>query len=503
MAFVGSTNFSVEGDANNIVRGNQNVYNIQTAYFKVKNADKDVDDDDEFEFGEYRTIICRDIYKIQEIFWHETMGGNKELIYIAEVEGLRRSSSSLSRFTVVSHSGDQAQEAWKTEFLRFTRDLRSDRAQLFGLTKSKIPSLILYGDLVPLGHLTNSGFKIGLFTGIYLWALARNLNCMLPEIWLDPKTDSLCRGPRGPCFCAPGLGLDGVRLAHTSPSTEFLKDEICLRYFLSQGKMFDRMFLRTLADTTSIPGQGPTFPIMPTNKIGVFSDLDLPREAIAVRSGGGHYKCRPFVYLHLDLDWKEECSAWLAHAVRTFKHLCIPLDNQIHNYALNLPTLYLKGALASPSVKYPQQMNSPSLQIYLFVHPAPLSSPPDASTKSLHYWSFDKAGASSISCEECEELGLPTKLEVTPEWRRYFWPCGTYEVVCQYQEAKELAIRADKEAGGMEHAYVRHLGFDVDWEAVLPVVRFEEVEKVDKEVGSSGQEKSMWVAVGDIPAFGF
>ncbi|KAL0066371.1 hypothetical protein AAF712_006630 [Marasmius tenuissimus] len=46
MAFVGSSKFTIEGDANNIVQGNQNVYNIQTAYFQVE-TEKD-DDGEEY-----------------------------------------------------------------------------------------------------------------------------------------------------------------------------------------------------------------------------------------------------------------------------------------------------------------------------------------------------------------------------------------------------------------------------------------------------------------------
>ncbi|KAK1220605.1 hypothetical protein PQX77_016628 [Marasmius sp. AFHP31] len=560
MAFVGSSQFTIEGDANNIVQGNQNVYNIQTAYFQVEA------DEDGKEYKEYRTIIRGDIYKLQDVFWHQTLDGNgsvlEQLVYIAEINDPDGSGGSVARFTVLAYRGSRAREAWKSEFIKFSQDFRSDRVQLFAINRSKIPALIFYGDLLPFGQLTDNGLRTGMLSGVNLGALARSLASLPPTMWFNHQNGFISRNN------TRALVSSGIHLEPSLPTV--LRNEASLKYFLGLGRDFDRMFVKTMAYRTSIQAYGAT----QTNahRVSVFRDARLSStmtdtsELVAVRSGGGNYKCsidgggclsrssrtqmdngftrfrlhangthHRRLCIHFDYDMEEEMSRWLVQADGVFCRLGVSVNEaRMNDYALNLPRFYLKGALSklpSRRRRRVQRQNQDRANLYLFIRTIPISSsdpsPCSTTTNSLHFWSFSSLGSTPIPPKECRSLGLPTKLVPVTEWTRYSWPGETYEVIRRYAEAKGFGMHRR----GMDGSeFAGYLGMEVGWEiAAAGRGRVEEsLEEVEGTLEGSAaegdgdasgafgalsraifelvnrtKEKSIWAAVGDIPAYGF
>ncbi|KAJ8081723.1 hypothetical protein PM082_007569 [Marasmius tenuissimus] len=56
-------------------------------------------------------------------------------------------------FTVVQYSGPGAQRAFEEDFRRLARILTSNASQIYGYSKSEIPSIIMHNELIPAVHL--------------------------------------------------------------------------------------------------------------------------------------------------------------------------------------------------------------------------------------------------------------------------------------------------------------------------------------------------------------
>ncbi|KAF9265340.1 hypothetical protein L218DRAFT_167969 [Marasmius fiardii PR-910] len=180
MAFVGVSDFSIEGSAHVHVQRDQNInYTTQVIQQKKKRTIYD-------EFYDVRLgAICRaqDIHQEkyprrwdsgEREWWEEGLLRVNRTICTAKIRGQHG-----SRFTVVSYNGPEAKEAWKDDFRRFSRTTDAVKMQLFGINRSSVPLLIFYGDLLPLAHVWD---RIGLFGKTYAGALTVSMDCDVSEL---------------------------------------------------------------------------------------------------------------------------------------------------------------------------------------------------------------------------------------------------------------------------------------------------------------------------------
>ncbi|KAI3606049.1 hypothetical protein WG66_003936 [Moniliophthora roreri] len=180
------------------------------------------------DYNEFQTIRRGDMYvvkkvvsnEVEDLVWNKTQGGSKRTflrgertIHTVEVQG-----KAAVRFTAVSYGGQDAHKLWKKDFTACSRLQDHTAAQLFGINRSSIPSLIFYNGLSVL------------------------------ELWLDVSTGNLIT----PGHDQPDLNVSlplfqdyqnykfGRPLTASTPTTmDMLKKETALKFFQSHKDRFD------------------------------------------------------------------------------------------------------------------------------------------------------------------------------------------------------------------------------------------------------------------------
>ncbi|KAK1223642.1 hypothetical protein PQX77_013464 [Marasmius sp. AFHP31] len=135
-------------------------------------------------------------------------------------------------FTVVEYRGPEAAKAFEEDFAMLLTTLcgsgTQDVCRVYGYNKLKIPSLILYNELMPVAQ---SGLNVGRLGAIYLRCLSYQLGCEGEELWVDSGRGVICRGPPGP---EPMLAVGGIHGIGNLPlATELLQEDILLRFLAS------------------------------------------------------------------------------------------------------------------------------------------------------------------------------------------------------------------------------------------------------------------------------
>ncbi|ESK84592.1 hypothetical protein Moror_13349 [Moniliophthora roreri MCA 2997] len=119
------------------------------------------------------------------------------LINIASIHGEDRDSE----FVYVRYDGQDASEAFRRDFEQFSRSRNVHTAQLFGYNGGQfsLPALIFYDALVPVAYIwERNDFSPLIFTylshqlGVVPIA---NRNLDFGEVWVNPRTGTLCVGP--------------------------------------------------------------------------------------------------------------------------------------------------------------------------------------------------------------------------------------------------------------------------------------------------------------------
>ncbi|KAF9260546.1 hypothetical protein L218DRAFT_574350 [Marasmius fiardii PR-910] len=351
--------------------------------------------------------------------------------------------------------------------------------QLFGINQSNVPSLVFYGDLVPVAQVLDD--RVEKFGRCYLGTLLDNFRCPLPEIWIDSKQGTFVRGVGGPYCEIRSLGLNDESL----PScTQFLRDDVYLRY-LSRFPL-DRQFDRAVLNVHRLRSSSEDL-YATTNQPHVLSGVTGSIIAVGGRIWEATGKClntqvqmpdgtmRFHLKDHKDRMFQlyssrseDEC-AWLSQASSVFDKLGISLDENLSNYQLITPVFWLQGWMMNSAIK--RQRRLQGSPIYLFIPPIPLSPPlVSGTTVSVHIWSFDETGQAPISNESCEYLGLPVQL-----WLQVFqssyqpsWPKETYQAIHKWQIARGFDPSSTN--------FARFLGYPV-YHAQLDARRFEELDE--------------------------
>ncbi|KAG7096492.1 hypothetical protein E1B28_003922 [Marasmius oreades] len=465
MAFTGSSGFSIQGSAYNSVQGNQI---INSTTIQVRQEKKHT------MYDEFHTIILGSVCRIRDIYREDYLRrlavGKREWWEFARPRVDRaictariRGESVDSRFTVVSYTGPEAKKAWKKDFQRCYNAVDTTKMQLFGINQSNIPLLIFYGELIPLAHIWD---RIGSLGRSYAITLAWDMKWRVSNTWIDTEKGTLIEGLEGPNNDSfERQPILGIKMA-LAPSVELLQNHLCLEYLSrsSPDKEFDLFLINLLDQASAVTVE--ELPVT-TNRPTVLSDHTNAMIAIGNGIWEGAGPCLKSRVTMADgrtrfvltnrtspmlavSDLADDSMAWLSQASSVFHKLgSSSLNEDLSSYKFVGPAIVLRGSVEeSVQIRHPQ-----SLPIYFDLHPLPLFPLLEPGlTVSPHSWSFDEHGQTSIPEDECEYLGLPTKILVTRSTNyKVFWPTETYNLIRQWQIARGFDPTTTE--------FARYLGF--------------------------------------------
>ncbi|KAK1227241.1 hypothetical protein PQX77_009766 [Marasmius sp. AFHP31] len=451
-------NFQITGGTFNQVKGDQHNYNYTTTIVQAK-------EEEPSEFDEYFKVKLGGIFKLRDVGCTA-----KKTICTARV--LEQPGMV---FTVLQYSEPDAHRAFLEDFQTLSSTLTSNASQIYGYSKSSIPSLILYNELAPASQLNGI---IGLLGEFYLGSVAAQLGCGgVDELWIDTGRGIICRGPLGPP-CLIGLLRRWFGESDVPLAAELLQSDVLLRFAASlKLKQVDRYVISdTALHSSQIDG-----PVRVSQPTVISKSTDTPIAVVTNNAWESIYSnlsdrkvldngLTRFTLTgdprHILLEWNETTnlkSAWISQARRVFHNHGIPLEDDLSMYYLVFPYGSIWVNLEGCSeAQLKQQSQQP---IYLFVCPPP-SDPGYRETSSLHYWSFHVEGRSPLSPDTCRGLGLPNALELHYELLTYSWSSKDYQRIHQYQHHQGF------DPSTMDFA--RHLGYDdIFFQPVNDSARFE------------------------------
>ncbi|KAL0566066.1 hypothetical protein V5O48_015950 [Marasmius crinis-equi] len=194
-----------------------------------------------------------------------------------------------------------------------------------------------------------------------------------------------------------------------------------------------------------------------------------------MESGETRFTLEGAGWLRIWTDRIEEGVAWMSQALSVFHALGVSLDDNLKNFELIVPDLYLRGEVFYSEHTRRQQ------PIHLFIRrlsPSTPSTPSDRyRTSALHYWSFDPTGRHPLSAETCNQLGLPTELSlwVYPPHQDH-WDNESYRRIHEYQLARGFDPTTND--------FARHLGYPT-YSVQSDADRFEELPIFSSDSNSS------------------
>ncbi|KAK1216603.1 hypothetical protein PQX77_020723 [Marasmius sp. AFHP31] len=443
-------NFQITGSTFNQVQGDQYNSNYTTTIVQAK-------EEEPSEFDEYFKVKLGGIFKLRDVgssaYPRRWDNGDR---YWPE-QGKPRSDKTICTarvleqpgmvFTILQYSGPDAHRAFLKDFRMLSNTVTSNASQIYGYSKSSIPSLILYNDLVPALQLALNGI-IGTLGLMYLGNIVMQLGCNnIDELWIDTGREMFCRGPPGPAFYTRyywywfgdselPLTAELVRsdvLPRFAASLKSKEVDRCINdSHVQQASDVDARLVRLRVSQPAVISALTNTPIaVATNnawKSGPFDDL-LDRKVLEngltrfTLNGSPRY---------IALRWNENVDdAWMSQAWSIFHDRGVTLEDDLSLYYLVYPWAWLRVSdfWHESEAEHKQQSQQP---IYLFVR-LPPSDLQDCETSSLHYWSFDEDGRSPLPPDTCHGLGLPNELKCESNFRAICWTNEHYQNIHQYQ----------------------------------------------------------------------
>ncbi|KAK1225138.1 hypothetical protein PQX77_011920 [Marasmius sp. AFHP31] len=441
-------NFQITGGSFNQVQGDQ--YNY-TTIVQAKEGEPS-------EFDEYFKVKLGGIFKLRDVGssayprrwdngdrweWEEGKPRSDKTVCIARV--LEQPGMV---FTMLQYSGPDAHRAFLEDFRMLSSTLTSNASQIYGYSKSSIPSLILYNDLAPASRLMKGNLDLGV---MYLLSLAKQLGCMeVEELWIDNGRGIICRGPREPGFRTRYMVAHWFGESDVPLTTDLLQRDVLLRFAASlkskevDGNVIHYAFPSSWADASVRVSQPTVISKLTNTPIAVANNAwestntlsdrkvlenGLTRFTLAHDSG----------YLSLQCNGNAD-DTWMSQAWRIFHNRGITLEDDLSVYDLVWPYATLKSEW--------QRFQQP---IFLFVRPPP-SDPINRNTTSLHHWSFHEDGCSPLSPDTCFSLGLPIELEYNYSCHALSWSNEDYQRLHQYQVLRGFDPSTTD--------FARHIGYD-------------------------------------------
>ncbi|ESK91192.1 hypothetical protein Moror_2912 [Moniliophthora roreri MCA 2997] len=254
MAFSGVSDLNIEGDAVNIVQGDQNNHHITAEIIHIHGSSA-MSSVERTEYDEFEYVKWGHIYKLKEIAMvegeldYESQDCRAEeldvtkTVYTAQIHGMREST-----FTALTYRGKDAELVWKRDFLRFARTEHITSVQLFGLNRSQIPTLIFYEELIPLGQICR---REHFWTTIRLgYSVLHQLSCHSDELWLNSRNGRICSGPVGPQTDVRWVPVPVPVVM--PPDSDLLKDHLAFRQLLQlqreSGSRLDNYVISVASD---------------------------------------------------------------------------------------------------------------------------------------------------------------------------------------------------------------------------------------------------------------
>ncbi|KAF9262446.1 hypothetical protein L218DRAFT_405676 [Marasmius fiardii PR-910] len=423
----GSTGTNIKGGHFSNVGGDQNNYyqtNVQNGGKKGK-TNRDLP-----ELSEFTEVKRGDIYKYGNscYSWRFYSNGKdtEAAIYHAEINIVGPFGQ--KKYTIKTYHGRSGRKEWRREFLRCSRDWHGD-VPLFGYNKSSVPSLIFYGELIPIVHV-----EVGLVGRLYFGLLKKALGCLRNELWMDPTKGSFCRGPVGP-KCVEWFDEFGLI---TIPSdVEFLKEDILIRYLSGIkhdfGLIWAHVYYSGHVECLKEISSGCHSQIISslTNSTIAFNrNVRWDSFEGCVHSEGRTADGATRFLLtdrgrYIKVNSTGETFSWLSQAPNVFHAHNIRFDGDLSNFKLIFATFELKGTLQKS--RYKHQRRHLGGLIYLFLLPSP------SPNMCFYFWTHNPSGQDPLSSDTCKYLGLPFKLSVTVKYIQYSWPTKIYKALHDYQ----------------------------------------------------------------------
>ncbi|KAF9261558.1 hypothetical protein L218DRAFT_1001601 [Marasmius fiardii PR-910] len=391
------------------------------------------------------------------------------------------------KFTVKTYRGRNAKKEWRRDFLRCSEDWCRD-IPLFGYNTSSVPLLIFCGELIPIACVQVPVGMTMYVMQLYFEGLRNTLDCPMNEIWMDPSNGEFCRGPAGPeCWD----WIDDLMGITIPANVDFLKENVLVRYLSS--KKNDRSFLAALIYSNLEDGKN-----FRSNHPEIVSSLSSSTIAFRPNVRWMNYKgcfkekkvvqggltrfCLNDGQRLLEVRSVGEAYAWLMQALSVFHAHGISFDEDLSQYKLVYPRLWLKGTLERS--KFRQRFGP----IYLFFEPC-LS--PDG---RFYFWSHDPNGQDPLSRDMCKHLGLPFKLSLREVvYYEKTWPTKVYKALHDYQILRGFDPRTTD--------FAQSVGVII-WQVVLPENRFQELDQgiVDSFLGPASNNPRLWVEEQEFPS---
>ncbi|KAK1219585.1 hypothetical protein PQX77_017681 [Marasmius sp. AFHP31] len=444
--FPNAQNFQITGGNFNHINGDQINY---TTLVQAEKKELTVLD-------EYYYVRCGAIYKLKEngrYLWEKGEQWCSRVGRRGRADRISYAVEIVDRpgrvFTLVEYIGPEAKEAFENDFAMLISKLTLSGPQVYGYNLSAAPSILMYNELVPAAQV-NAG-SVG---RVYLHSLSSQLRCRDGELWLDPARGVFCRGPPGP---DPMLSLWIFGRDQLPLTAELIQEDVLLRFLAGRkSKDIDNAVVCGVASSgafTIVPERvlQPTVismltnaPIVVTNNSWKsFGDSLSDRKLLADGMARFTLAGGDCLWLEWNLDARE---AWMSQAWSVFGARGISMEEDLSVYYLLFHRASLFKYLSDSEAR--QQSQQP---IYLFIKPPPFDLD-DGRTSSIHFWSFDEDGHSSLSHNLCLDFGLPTTFSIYQVSESFSWSNDAYDSLRQYQLLRGFdPSTAD---------FTRSLGFD-------------------------------------------
>ncbi|KAL0572516.1 hypothetical protein V5O48_009442 [Marasmius crinis-equi] len=414
------------GDHTNLssVQGDQKIY-VNTEGKKKRSIVGT--EEEEAEFAEFHEITRGDIIAVQTVYCgvieHYDNEQQKWVKWGEQtvITGKVVAGGMASKCTVVSYSGEGAEERWRSDFWQLSGARRADKAQLVAINRSSIPMHVILGDLVPAAHLWD---QVGAIGRHHLGALTEQMGCW-SNLWLDTSRGVFCRGPKGPECTKLVWDMEELPL-----DAELLQEDVMLRHLIS--RKLDRQAIYTLArssygELSQVKVGRPTIISARTNTILAVGNVHWASsgfgERVELPDGTTRLTLLPGIACNLDMYLNGDIwSAWAAQALRVFHAHRVSLEGDLCEYKLIIPwNLKPEGKLLNSRVIQRRRRKYP---IYLLIPPFSTSA----------FWSFDTNGQTPLSNNLCQYLGLPVRLVQEPY--ELSWETSTYQRLRDHQTAR-------------------------------------------------------------------
>ncbi|KAF9261832.1 hypothetical protein L218DRAFT_988702 [Marasmius fiardii PR-910] len=382
--------------------------------------------------SEFTEVKWGDIYKDKDVCYSWRLCSNAKLdnteaaVFHAEINIV--GSFGQKKYTVKTYHGRNGKKEWRRDLLRCSGDWHRD-IPLFGYTRSSVPSLIFYGDLVPIAHIE---VQLGWVGHMYLEMLKNALGCSRNEIWMDPTKGTFCRGPVGPKCLEWNDNFGSI----TIPSdVDFLREDVIFRYFFSmrydQGLVWALSYSRCFEGRKELPSYYYPHVISGLTNSTIAFERNVYWWSLkgCLHSKGGTTR---FLLTdhgrYLEAESGNETHSWLSQALSVFHVHNIQFDEDFSNFKFVFSHYMVKGTLQKS--KHKRQRRQLEGPIYLF-----LSTSPSPYTR-CYFWSHDPSGQDQLSPDMCRYLGLPITLCITAEYSQLFWPTKVYKALHDYQVSR-------------------------------------------------------------------